>query len=104
MVVFELGGGAGEEEGSGGRPRLDDRLHRPGTFPVRALRLHPDRLDDLEDGRTDDDEEEERDQLWRHGVAVVLLGRLAHVAALRDVLGVLLVGLSHTRRGRHRGR
>ena len=43
---------------------------------------HPDGLDDLEDGRADDDEDEERDQLGRDGVAVVLAGRLGHVASL----------------------
>ena len=47
-----------------------------------SRRSHPDGLDDLEDCGPDDHEDEERDQLGGHGVAVLLLGGLAHVAAL----------------------
>ncbi len=65
--------------------------------------LHPYGLHDLEDGRPDDHEDEEGDELRRDGVAVALLGRLADVASLGNVLGVELVGLAHVGRRRHLG-
>ncbi len=73
------------------------------SWSLLGVLRHPYGLHDLEYGRPDDDEDEERDELGRDRVAVVLLGALADVAALRDVLGVLLVGLSHARRRRHLG-
>ena len=65
---------------------------------------HPDGLDDLEDGRSDDDKDEEGEELGGDGVAVVLLGRLGHIAPLSNVLGVLLDRLAHPWCGRHLGR
>ena len=52
---------------------------------------HPDGLDDLEDGRSDDDKDEEGEELGGDGVAVVLFRSFRHIASLGDVLGVLLV-------------
>lgn len=55
---------------------------------------HPDTLNNLENCGAADDEDEERQQPGPHGR--LLLGGvprgLGHVAALRDVLAVLLVG------------
>lgn len=57
----------------------------------------------LEDSRSDDDKDKERQQLGGHRVSVVLLRGLADVATLGDVLGIFLVGLAHLRSHRHLG-
>lgn len=58
---------------------------------ARALR-DTDRLDDLEDGRTAHDEDEQRQQPRSDGVLLLgALVRLGHVAALGDVAAGLLV-------------
>lgn len=68
---------------------------------VRSLR-DTDRLDDLEDGRTAHDEDEQRQQPRSDGVLLLGgLGRLGHVAALGDVAAGLLVGHADSLLGSH---
>jgi len=62
---------------------------------------HPYTLHDLEDGRSDHHENEQGNQLWRDGIRILLLGGLAHVSPLGDVLGILLGCFLHARRARH---
>jgi len=64
---------------------------------------HPDRLDYLEDGGSDDDKDEQGQQFGRDGIALVLFRRLRNIASFGNILGVLFASLSHPRCGRHLG-
>jgi len=79
----------------------DDDVVGVGSHFVDLRAAHPDRLDDLEDGRPDHDEHKQGDKLRADRVAVVLLAGLRHVPALGDVLGVFVVRLAHLRGHRH---
>ena len=74
---------------------------RSGGDGLRAG--HPDRLDDLEDCRTDHDKHEESNELGADGVLGLVLRTALHLASLSNVLGVLLVGFSHLGSARHLG-
>lgn len=74
----------------------------PSGRPSAASLRDTDGLDDLEDGRTAHDEDEQRQQPRSHGVLLLGgLGRLGHVAALGDVTAGLLVGHADSLLGSH---
>merc|ERR1719333_2087764 len=62
---------------------------------------HPDGLDDLEYCRADAHEDKKSNQLGTDGVFIICFGSFLHISPLRNIFGILLIGLPHLGCARH---